>query len=128
MPKSAPRSYRRCAEPGCRKHAVAGSDRCKAHQPSPPPVPTPEPAASSLPDDPSIDDLIKNLARRVGAVDAYAKSHPDDLKAQSVAADITTRIGRLIRDRAKMSGAEADSIAQLLSKAVDLLLDGGEGR
>lgn len=76
-----------------------------------------------LPENPTIDDLIADLSARLQGLDEYMTEHPDDLQAHALATKTVVSIARMLRDRARLTGQDADTIAQHLAKAVDLLLE-----
>ena len=133
----APRRHdsRRCTTDGCNAWAMRGSDRCRSHQPLPPnpgggepPDRTRHGGYAELPPQPTLDDLIASLVARVNDLNRYLAQHDEsvDVQAYAVAADMKAKIARLLREKQRTSGEDADTIAALLSKAVGLLFDNGQ--
>jgi hypothetical protein len=74
---------------------------------------------------PTLDTLLDSLVDRLDRIDDYITTHPSTLhlEAHALATEITSKIARLLRDKARASGADADTVAAMLSKALDLLFD-----
>ena len=134
MPRSSSRpSAHPCAVAGCGARALRDSDRCRLHRLDDAPRPAagdpagpaePANAIRTLSHSPTLDDLVANLVDRLAAIDsALAERHELDIKGHALATEIITRIGRLLHAKARASGTDADTVAGLLSKAVDLLFD-----
>jgi hypothetical protein len=108
-------------------------DRCKSHEVGDPPNPVGGSPPSQLrhggyaaiPDHPAAEDLVRGLVERIRVIDAYLTGHAADLAAERLAADLTSKIGRLLEQQARASGVTGDTIGELLARTVDLLLDKG---
>jgi hypothetical protein len=108
----------------CKAWAVRGSDppRCAAHgggQAAPPPDKVGE--AGSL----SLDAAIADLYRRLGQLSAYIDDRLADLepglyaRLASLQGQLTSRLGRLLRDRQQLQGDAADQLIQAVHQALD---------
>lgn len=126
-----PNASRPCSIPGCKAWAVRGTTTCRSHT-KPPPNPTGGTPPSrqrhgaytriQLPDNPTFDDLIKALAARFNAIQEYAQQHPEDTAAQNAANDALAKIARMIRDKAKLTGQQGQTLGELIAQCLDLIL------
>jgi hypothetical protein len=107
----------------CKAWAVRGSDppRCAAHrrsQAAPPPE-----AGEAAP--PSLDAAIADLYRRLGQLSRYIDERLADLepglyaRLASLQGQLTSRLGRLLRDRQQLEGDAADQLIQAVHQALD---------
>ena len=120
----------------CRQWAVRGSDppRCSVHGGRAPPVgdllgartERPE-GAGEPPDPPDLDARIADLDRRIMALSAYIDQHAEDLDAGtyirilSLYGELTSRLGRLMRDRHQMGGGSQDEVSEAISQGLEQL-------
>ena len=114
----------------CRAWAVRGSDppRCAAHSGV---VGAPQGnknarkhGAYAAPIKPieSIDDAVADLQRRLTQLGEYidvSEEREDALRGLSLYGQMVSRYGRLLRDQRALSGGSADSLMEVIGKALD---------
>lgn len=82
-------------------------------------------SAGSSPAD--LDEAIAELERRLKQVSAYIDEHfvelepPDFGRLAALQAQMTSRLGRLMRDRQRVTGDDSDELAQAINQALDWL-------
>lgn len=82
-------------------------------------------AAGESPAD--LDEAIAELQRRLRQVSAYIDEHfaelePADFgRLSGLQAQMTSRLGRLMRDRQQVAGGDSDELAQAINQALDWL-------
>lgn len=82
-------------------------------------------AAGKSPAD--LDEAITELERRLKQVSAYIDKHfaelepPDFGRLAGLQAQMTSRLGRLMRDRQQVTGDDSDELAQAINQALDWL-------
>jgi hypothetical protein len=102
--------------------------RCSAHTSDPANKQTH--SAYAQPDRPpaDLDALIEDLERRVAGLSAYIDAHtelsPEQFSALlRLQGELTSRIGRLMRDRAHLArdaaGRDAEALEQAINEALD---------
>jgi hypothetical protein len=124
----------------CKAWAVHGSDppRCAAHGGGKAPVGAPPGNRNaqthgfySRPDVPptSIDDIFTGLAEKQAQLDRYITAQLPDLDAEVVIkllglyAQNASRLSRILRDRAAITGETADELDDAISEALRLAGD-----
>jgi len=70
----------------------------------------------------SIDDAVADLQRRLTQLGEYidvSEEREDALRGLSLYGQMVSRYGRLLRDQRALSGGSADSLMEVIGKALD---------
>ncbi len=112
----------------CRAWAIRGTDKCSAHSDK---VGAPKGnknaqkhGAYAQPVQPitSIEDAVADVQRRLTQIGGYideSEDREEALRALGLYGQMVSRYGRLLRDQRALSGESADSLMEVIGKALD---------